>query len=113
MAVSTCRSGTSVQPGSSSSGSDATVTDAAPSASARDGAASVTVASEPDDDEPGWTEVPDRHVLTATRSLARVRPLSDLSATGDRSAVQATNHVSTQATDHVSTQAMTSAPKGS
>ena len=26
----------------------------------------VTVASEPDDDGPGWTEVPDRHVLTAT-----------------------------------------------
>jgi glutamine amidotransferase len=48
--------------------------------SRRDGAASVTVASEPDDDGPGWTEVPDRHVLTATRSLARVRPLSDLSA---------------------------------
>jgi gamma-glutamyl hercynylcysteine S-oxide hydrolase len=94
----------------------------APSAPGRDGAASVTVASEPDDDdEPGWTEVPDRHVLTATRSLARVRPLSDLSATGDRSAVQATDHVSTQATDHVSTQATdhvstqatTSAPKGS
>jgi glutamine amidotransferase len=77
----------------------------APSAPGRDGAASVTVASEPDDDEPGWTEVPDRHVLTATRSLARVRPLSDLSAIGDLSAVQATDHVSTQAT--------TSAPKGS
>ena len=90
----------------------------APSASARDGAssvavASVTVASEPDDDEPGWTEVPDRHVLTATRSLVRVCPLSDFSAIGRLSAVQATDHVSTQATDHVSTQAMTSAPKGS
>jgi glutamine amidotransferase len=85
---------------------------AAPSAPGRDGAASVTVASEPDDDEPGWTEVPDRHVLTATRSLARVRPLSDLPAIGARSAVQATGHVSTQATDHVSTQATTSAPKG-
>ena len=35
-----------------------------------------SVASEPDDDEPGWTEVPDRHVLTATPSLVRVRPLS-------------------------------------
>jgi gamma-glutamyl hercynylcysteine S-oxide hydrolase len=85
----------------------------APSAPGRDGAPSVTVASEPDDDEPGWTEVPDRHVLTATRSLARIRPLSELSAIGDLSAVQATNHVSTQATDHVSTQATTSAPKGS
>jgi glutamine amidotransferase len=46
----------------------------------RDSAASVTVASEPDDDGPGWTEVPDRHVLTATPSQVRVRPLGDLSA---------------------------------
>jgi gamma-glutamyl hercynylcysteine S-oxide hydrolase len=29
-------------------------------------AASVTVASEPFDDEPGWAQVPDRHLLTAT-----------------------------------------------
>ena len=43
------------------------------------GAAAVTVTSEPDDDGPGWTEVPDRHVLTATPSRVRVRPLSDLS----------------------------------
>ena len=42
----------------------------------RPGAASVTVASEPDDDGPGWTEVPDRHVLTATPSQVRVRPLA-------------------------------------
>ena len=69
------------------------------------GAVSVTVASEPDDDGPGWTEVPDRHVLSATRSQVRVWWLSDLPATDDRSAVQATDHVSTQAT--------TSAPKGS
>jgi glutamine amidotransferase len=39
-------------------------------------AASVTVASEPDDDGPGWTKVPDRHVLTAAPSQVRVRPLS-------------------------------------
>jgi gamma-glutamyl hercynylcysteine S-oxide hydrolase len=51
----------------------------APSVPGRGGAASVTVASEPDDDGPGWTEVPDRHVLTATPSLVRVHPLSDLS----------------------------------
>ena len=37
----------------------------------------VTVASEPDDDGPGWTEVPDRHVLTATPSLAEARPLAE------------------------------------
>jgi gamma-glutamyl hercynylcysteine S-oxide hydrolase len=37
---------------------------------------SVTVASEPDDDGPGWTEVPDRHVLTATTCQVTVRPLT-------------------------------------
>ena len=35
----------------------------------------VVVASEPGDDGPGWTEVPDRQVLTATPSLVSVRPL--------------------------------------
>jgi glutamine amidotransferase len=64
--------------------------------SSRDGATSVTVASEPDDDGPGWTEVPEGHVLTATPSLVRVRPLSDLSA------VQPAGHVSTQPTDRAS-----------
>ena len=88
-----------------------------PSASGRDGAASITVASEPDDDEPGWTEVPDRHVLTATRSLTRVRPLSDLS--GHRSPA---GHGSPRDDDSPTTttqpqtttqqQATTSAPKG-
>jgi glutamine amidotransferase len=38
--------------------------------------ASATVASEPSDDEPGWTEVPDRHLLTATARGVRVRPLA-------------------------------------
>jgi gamma-glutamyl hercynylcysteine S-oxide hydrolase len=42
---------------------------------ADDGGASVTVASEPSDDEPGWTEVPDRHVLTAVPSAVSVQPL--------------------------------------
>jgi len=37
----------------------------------------VTVASEPDDDGPGWTEVPDRHLLTAAAGHVRVRPLAD------------------------------------
>jgi len=36
----------------------------------------VTVASEPDDDGPGWTEVPDRHVLTATPGRVDKRPLA-------------------------------------
>ncbi|MCW2896894.1 MAG: hypothetical protein JWO75_6383, partial [Actinomycetia bacterium] len=40
----------------------------------------VTVASEPDDDGPGWAEVPDRHVLTATPALAGARPLAEASA---------------------------------
>jgi glutamine amidotransferase len=35
----------------------------------------VTVASEPGDDQPGWIEVPDRHVLTATPASVRLRPL--------------------------------------
>jgi glutamine amidotransferase len=40
----------------------------------------VTVASEPGDDGPGWAEVPDRHVLTATTTLAEVRPLAEPAA---------------------------------
>jgi glutamine amidotransferase len=40
----------------------------------------VTVASEPDDDGPGWAEVPDRHVLTATTALARATPLAEAPA---------------------------------
>jgi glutamine amidotransferase len=40
--------------------------------------AGVTVASEPGDDEPGWTEVPDRQLLTAEPSQVTVRPLSCL-----------------------------------
>lgn len=42
----------------------------------RRAAGGVTVASEPCDDESGWTEVPDRHVLTAVPSRVTARPLS-------------------------------------
>src|SRR5208283_5142437 len=35
----------------------------------------VTVASEPGDDEPGWTEVPDSRVVTATRQQVSVAEL--------------------------------------
>src|SRR6201996_1227255 len=42
--------------------------------------ASVTVASEPSDDEPGWTEVPDRHLLACTAHEVSVRPLASLPA---------------------------------
>jgi gamma-glutamyl hercynylcysteine S-oxide hydrolase len=38
----------------------------------------VTVASEPGDDEPGWTEVPDRQLLTAAPDQVSVRPLTAL-----------------------------------
>jgi glutamine amidotransferase len=79
------------------------------------GGTAVTVASEPDDDEPGWTEVPDRHLLTATPSAVRVRPLSDLSATGPagHDSTQPAAHVAPRPADHVSIQATTFAPKGS
>lgn len=38
----------------------------------------VTVASEPGDDGPGWTDVPDRHLLTAGPDGVLVRPLAEL-----------------------------------
>jgi glutamine amidotransferase len=44
----------------------------------RSAAGGVTVASEPSDDEPGWTAVPDRHVVTAMPAMVDVRPLSAL-----------------------------------
>jgi glutamine amidotransferase len=34
------------------------------------------IASEPTDDEPGWVEVPDRHLVTATAGQVSVRPLA-------------------------------------
>ena len=44
----------------------------------REAGGAVTVASEPCDDEPGWTEVPDRQLVTAEPSRVTVRPLSSL-----------------------------------
>jgi gamma-glutamyl hercynylcysteine S-oxide hydrolase len=41
----------------------------------RQAGGAVTVASEPCDDEPGWTGVPDRQVLTATAARVTVRPI--------------------------------------
>jgi gamma-glutamyl hercynylcysteine S-oxide hydrolase len=41
----------------------------------RQGGRGVTVASEPDDDEAGWTEVPDRHLLTAVPDAVGLTPL--------------------------------------
>jgi gamma-glutamyl hercynylcysteine S-oxide hydrolase len=40
----------------------------------------VTVASEPSDDEPGWVDVPDRHLLTAGPDGVTVRPLAEVTA---------------------------------
>ena len=42
----------------------------------RAGPDGVVVASEPGDDEPGWTEVPDGSVLAATAGTVEVRPLA-------------------------------------
>jgi glutamine amidotransferase len=39
------------------------------------GDGAVVVASEPGDEDPGWTEVPDRTVLTATPAGVDLRPL--------------------------------------
>lgn len=35
----------------------------------------VTVSSEPSDDDPGWTAIPDRHLVVATPSTVDIRPL--------------------------------------
>ena len=39
------------------------------------GPAGVVVASEPFDDDPGWVDVPDRHLVRATRSDVHTEPL--------------------------------------
>jgi gamma-glutamyl hercynylcysteine S-oxide hydrolase len=44
----------------------------------------VTVASEPCDDDPGWTEVPGRHVLTATPRHVSVQALATVNAPNER-----------------------------
>jgi gamma-glutamyl hercynylcysteine S-oxide hydrolase len=44
----------------------------------RRAAGGVTVASEPGDEEPGWTEVPDRQLLTAVPDHVTVRSLDTL-----------------------------------
>jgi glutamine amidotransferase len=46
----------------------------------RTGGGATVVASEPGDDEPGWADVPDGSVLTATTSGAEVRPLPVIQA---------------------------------
>jgi glutamine amidotransferase len=47
---------------------------------------SIVVASEPGDDEPGWTEVPDRQVLTATPSRVSLEPLASVARADDAAA---------------------------
>ena len=46
----------------------------------RAGPGSVLVASEPCDDEPGWADVPDRSVLTATAGSVVVCPIDATAA---------------------------------
>jgi gamma-glutamyl hercynylcysteine S-oxide hydrolase len=70
----------------------------------------VVVASEPGDDEPDWTEVPDRHVLTATPSLVSVRPLVPSATDPEPSSTPSTP--STSSTPSTA-ETVTSAPKGS
>jgi glutamine amidotransferase len=41
----------------------------------------VVVASEPWDDDPAWAEVPDRHLVLATRSGVRIRHLDNETGT--------------------------------
>ena len=42
---------------------------------------SVVIASEPWDDDPAWAEVPDRHLVLASRSHVRLRPLDNETGT--------------------------------
>jgi len=50
----------------------------------REAPGGVTVASEPCDDGPGWTEVPGRHVLTATPQRVSVTALAGPNAQDER-----------------------------
>jgi glutamine amidotransferase len=54
----------------------------------RQGSRGVTVASEPDDDDSGWTEVPDRHLLTAVPDAVLLMPLDRFRDSPDRWAEQ-------------------------
>jgi gamma-glutamyl hercynylcysteine S-oxide hydrolase len=51
----------------------------------RRGSGSVLVASEPGDDDPGWAEVPDGSVLTATPQQVSVTGLAGASPAGEKS----------------------------
>ena len=42
----------------------------------------LVVGSEPGDDEPGWTEVPDDSLLIATAGQAAVAPLAEVPSNG-------------------------------
>jgi len=45
----------------------------------------VVVASESTDDEPGWVDVPDDHLLTATAAAVSMRPLAEAADVADSS----------------------------
>jgi glutamine amidotransferase len=61
----------------------------------RQAGGAVTVASEPHDDEPGWTEVPDRHLLTATAGGVTARPLDRTPATASTGSDARTDETTT------------------
>ena len=70
------------------------------------GAAGITVASEPPDDAPGWTDLPDRTLLRATRDGLELRSLTDSAgdplagaAAGDETVTRPTVVVSAAAVD--------------
>ncbi|HEY2206097.1 MAG TPA: ergothioneine biosynthesis protein EgtC [Pseudonocardia sp.] len=68
----------------------------------------VLVASEPDDDGPGWTPVPDEHLVVARPGHVDVRPVAELSTTSVTSTTRTTTHReamqrSTVTTQHAST----------
>ena len=65
--------------------------------------ASAVVASEPCDDEPGWTEVPDRHLLTATARGVSVQPLAAAVRTHPEDPVTSATAGAFPALGHVST----------
>ena len=61
----------------------------------------MTVASEPDDDRPGWTEVPDRHLLSATARGVRICPLTAVPSPASPGGGQPDQLAAPTADDHV------------
>jgi len=77
------------------------------------GTSGVVVASEPADDQPGWTEVPDGSVLEATTGAVEVRPIGavPLGSAAQRAAPQDTAAQDTAAQDTAARGAAPLAPR--